>query len=627
MSYTVEDHQLGRAVDCVGCGVRFRFASPVGLLVAVAATATASSTKAPTASSGGPDEDDDWPDTPIVLDANPTPAAEPLGLPNEDARSDAVPRQRPAAPTRGGPRASVLVLLALVALVGGAAGGWFLVRHFINRDDRPTFAENTQPVEEPPPHKPPEPGAPIEQQPKPPDPPKPVEQKPKPPEPPKPEKKTLQLPAPITSVVAGGDGRFLAFHIAALGQVITYDTVTGRRGTFHGADVDTLVAAGREKIFLGRPKDGRIVRFDLKTGMQDLIAKQDNPQPLRHMAMGSSSDSPLLLVVRDAGQSKFRLLNPDTFSDYHYELQDPRPGYIRSIPFTTSADLSRTVMSADGRALTLYNAVLERVGERFRGRVLPSTAGFLPSSDGQLLLGPFATWRDGRMLGAAPPPGKYRRFIPAAGGPFFVCAEYGPPTELNVKLFLHVDQDAQPLGPLPGSEVVMAWATTEPNWALKLQHRLFFVPNPGLVVFVPPGSDTAQLLPVDLPAMLARSGRDVLFTSVAPAEVRRGQAYTYQATAIARHGPVTFALESGPAGMTVAADGVLTWARHESFTEPTADVRLAARDAAGKTVVQTFTVLLPPKADAPKEDPKDPPPKIDLKFDPPKVDRPPPPPL
>jgi hypothetical protein len=602
MSYTVEDHQLGRAVDCVGCGLKFRFASPVGL--PVAAAATAGPTGVPMAAPVGPDEDDDWPDTPILLDANPTPApaAEPIALPDEDARPGAAPRQRPPVPARRGPRASVLVLLALVALAGGAVGGWFLVRHFISRDDRPTVAENTKPADEPAPERPSDPVTPIEQQPQPPDPgkPKPVEPIPKPPEPPKPEKKTVRLQAPITSVVAGGGGRFLAFHVGALGQIVTYDAVTGRHGTINGADADTLVAVGREKLYLGRPKDGRVVRFDLKTGVQELIAKQDNPLPLRHMAIGAASDGPLLLVVREAGQSKFRLLNPDTFRDYHYELQDPRPSFIQSIPFTTSADLSKTVMSADGRALTMPNAHLARAGERFRGGILPGP-GFLPSADGQLLLGPYARWPDGRMLGGVPPAGKYRRFIPAAGGPFFVSVEYGPPTELNVKLFLHAEQDAQPLGPLPGSEEVMAWAATEPAWTTKLHQRLFFVPNPGVVVFVPPESDTAQIFPVDMPAMLARSGRDVLFTSIAPAEVHRGQVYKYQATAVTRQGPVTFALESGPAGMTVAADGTLTWAQHESFTEATADVRLSARDAAGKKVVQNFTLLLPPKADPPKE--------------------------
>ena len=129
-------------------------------------------------------------------------------------------------------------------------------------------------------------------------------------------------------------------------------------------------------------------------------------------------------------------------------------------------------------------------------------------------------------------------------------------------------------------------------------------PDPGQLIFCPPGAAAAQVYPIDLPGMLRAAGHDVVFTSTPPADAHPARAYSYRATAASAVGPVTFALQTGPPGMAVTRDGVLTWPR-PSGDRPSHEVVLVA-SAGGKKATQPFRVLLPRKGaerEPPKKDP------------------------
>jgi hypothetical protein len=66
---------------------------------------------------------------------------------------------------------------------------------------------------------------------------------------------------------------------------------------------------------------------------------------------------------------------------------------------------------------------------------------------------------------------------------------------------------------------------------------------------------------------------------------RNGAAYTARWKK-----PVTFKVESPPKGMTVDGAGLVRWAVPANFAEEGADVILAAKDAAGYQVFQTFAL-------------------------------------
>jgi hypothetical protein len=126
---------------------------------------------------------------------------------------------------------------------------------------------------------------------------------------------------------------------------------------------------------------------------------------------------------------------------------------------------------------------------------------------------------------------------------------------------------------------------------LRIEYSLHLIPKAKLLAIVPESRAELRLYPADLEAALDNSGRDYLvFTSAPPDDFRKGQVFTYQAEARAKKKPVTFKLESAPPGMSVGAAGLVRWAVPANFGGERVDVILAAKDAGGQEVFQTFAL-------------------------------------
>jgi Putative Ig domain len=319
------------------------------------------------------------------------------------------------------------------------------------------------------------------------------------------------------------------------------------------------------------------------------------------------------------GTSNIRLYDPLTFAERGYPIDDPSAPTFRGFPLGVTRAPNWVATGADGRVIMLGNRYYIRADDRYRGGALPNTGEkqHLPLADGSGFVGTRLYGADAALLPpAAVPFGSVRRYVPAASGPFVVSAEYKEADPSSVKLFLHLGTDSKPLGPLPGGEEVAAWAKDDKEWATKLAQRLVFAPDPGQLIFCAPDSDLAHVYPVNLSALLAASGRGVAFTSTPPAEARPGTAYSYQATAAGEPGPITFALEAGPPGMTVTRAGALSWPQ-PGGEQTSHEVRLVATTASGKKAVQSFRVFLPRKGaelkQKPPEDKKEEPNPFDPK--------------
>jgi hypothetical protein len=189
-------------------------------------------------------------------------------------------------------------------------------------------------------------------------------------------------------------------------------------------------------------------------------------------------------------------------------------------------------------------------------------------------------------------------YLPAAHGPFYLHAMTlgdltggGDNTPVGaIRLF--VLGDKKPIAVY--EKTVVARYGWEGLRGFGVEHSVHLIPKAKLLVVVPPSRDELHLYPADPDAALDKSGRDyLLVTSSPPATFRRGQTFRYEVEARAKKGPVTFKLESAPKEMTVDAKGVITWAVPADFAEKRVDVILAARDAGGQEVFQTFTLTDP----------------------------------
>lgn len=579
---------LGRTGRCNTCGQRIRLATPMAELV------------------------DPQPELPqlddlgelepvgdlLAPDTSKTAARRPLApvtAPPVEAPKRA---KRAVAPRPSGLPKWLVAVVALIGLLGGSASGALMVKYLLpaeapkpevaRPDDAPAPAPGPTPARPEP--KPPEPTPP---------PPTPEpEPKPQPPDP-KPApvlagpRAEIKLTGPVAAVHASGE-RFVVFQTVA-GPLAVYDLTIGRPFfTVNGANPDDLVAVSRSKLYLGRAKDSQIAKFDLATGKADGQATFGGAAAsLRHLAIGSASDGPLLIAMRvNESAYSIRLLDTENFALINYPIDDPSAPRLQTFPLNETSVPRFVAVSGDGRAVMLGNRYYTRADNRFVGGLLANTgsAQHLPTADARGFVGTRLYDDAGIPIEAGLPPGVSRRYLPASGGPFVVSAEYRVNDPGAVKLQLHMGADPNPLGPLPGGDEVAAWARADAGWVSKLHQRVAFVSDPPRLILCGPNSDTASAYPINLSTLLAQAGHDVCFTSTAAAEAYVGEAYSYRATTVSARGPVAFALEAGPPGMTVARDGVLSW------PNPTAErlshkVTLTAT-AGGKSVTQTFRLLV-----------------------------------
>jgi hypothetical protein len=126
--------------------------------------------------------------------------------------------------------------------------------------------------------------------------------------------------------------------------------------------------------------------------------------------------------------------------------------------------------------------------------------------------------------------------------------------------------------------------------ALSLDRRLCFAPGMDHIVFLPHSNDKVVQRKFDLKATLDASGEDyLLVVSVPQLRGKAGTAWNYQLKTVAKNGPVKYELPKAPEGMTVSAEGKLTWTPPKGVIGR-APVEVRGTDAKGKIVRQTFEI-------------------------------------
>ena len=124
-----------------------------------------------------------------------------------------------------------------------------------------------------------------------------------------------------------------------------------------------------------------------------------------------------------------------------------------------------------------------------------------------------------------------------------------------------------------------------------LWNRVYFVPDAKVSADSPVSGDQVGRYKMDPDAALEKAGLDyLLVTSQPPAEVKAGATFTYPIKVKSKNPKVTYSLDSGPKGMTVSAEGVVTWAVPADAPAGNQDVIMTAKSGSGQEVFHTFTV-------------------------------------
>jgi hypothetical protein len=120
---------------------------------------------------------------------------------------------------------------------------------------------------------------------------------------------------------------------------------------------------------------------------------------------------------------------------------------------------------------------------------------------------------------------------------------------------------------------------------------VYFVPDAKVIAVLPASNDQVVLHKVDPEGALEKSGLDYLIvTSQPPVEVKAGATFAYPIKVKSKDPKVTYTLDAGPKGMTVSADGGVSWAVPIDAPAGNQDVILTVRSASGQEAFHTFIV-------------------------------------
>lgn len=121
--------------------------------------------------------------------------------------------------------------------------------------------------------------------------------------------------------------------------------------------------------------------------------------------------------------------------------------------------------------------------------------------------------------------------------------------------------------------------------------RVCFVPDAKVIVVLPASNDQVVLHKFDAEAALEKSGEDYLLVMSRPtSEAKAGAKFTYPIQVKSKQGGVTFKLDSGPKGMMVSVEGVVTWDVPADAPVGDQEVILTVRDKTGQEVFHTFAL-------------------------------------
>jgi hypothetical protein len=412
--------------------------------------------------------------------------------------------------------------------------------------------------------------------------------------------KNVALPAPVDAVTPAGGGRYLLLRIDKLAKLAIYDVALDRiKGYIPLGSADTLVAGGADKLVLVARDKNVIQRWKIDPPEKELTVALVVSQ-VDAAVMGHASQGPLLLMTRSGPQFfSLQTLKP---ADVSYAggngTGDWRPPSDNGMLVNASADGQS--FAGWYRGLSPSGLRLMRVqGANAVSRYEHDGAGTLiPSWDGSLVFtsnGIFSS--DLKPVNAE----QFRQkvCIPAYRPGYFLTvssvdpSRQGPNSGVKpaTTLSLYTTADRSLLVTLPPMTEITAQRDATGPGSLDWQQRVFLVPQCRRLVTVADTRDQLVVRPFDLMAALDRAGIDYLFVDSLPVTVADpGRPYRYPIAAQSKKGGIRFSLDSGPAGMTISRDGVLSWQVPANAEPGPIGVIVTIEDASGQNVFHTFNV-------------------------------------
>ncbi|MDY3552419.1 serine protease [Gemmata sp. JC717] len=394
------------------------------------------------------------------------------------------------------------------------------------------------------------------------------------------DKVVKRLPEVFTDVAVGGGGRYLIFQLPKLKKLAVFDVSAARVTRYLPlAEEDITYTAGLDCVVIGLKRAGKLERWSLTTFELEKSGPPPFKEDLKTLFMGCGSNGPLVANGYFLDLATFRQM-PFVNSDKSDRIWDPDARVFASGDGTVFGSWNTHYSPSTTTTFVIEGRVVKRYTE---GDMMHS----IPGPDGKTVFtGKGIASRT--LKRGDPDDTSYGYCLPAVRGDYFLSLT----TAAGGKgggFTAYLRGIKQPLARLDRAEHGLSFdgwdRETFGPWK-----RVFFVPDAKVIAVLPASNDQVLLHKFDADAALEKSGLNyLLVASQPPPEVKAGAPYSYPVKVRAKSTKITYQLDSGPKGMAVSADGLVTWAVPADALG-SHEVILSVRDETGQEVFHTFTV-------------------------------------
>lgn len=414
----------------------------------------------------------------------------------------------------------------------------------------------------------------------------------------------FDLPAGYTDMSVGGSGRYLIFLLNSLKKLAFFD-VTKREVTRYVTleSSDVRFTAGAKSFYVAKRPGNVIERWSLETFQKEATVKLPFDHPVEVIAAGYASLGPIY-AGSEHGPGIF--LNGQSVRPLPYQVADHQ--YQRKADIPGAGQNTRVRASANGRAFSFWRTQVspggfrvvvldDRLGHMFYNH---DTMGYIaPSADGELMFTSKGIYTNQTKEYSGNNELHSRSFhVPGIGGEYSVSVprndNRGKKQNATTSINVHVNGHTDPILTLPNIQMRPGeYGDFHGREVMTLDRRIYFMPQYGVLITLPSSNKSLALHRLDLEKALNDSGIDYLYvTTRAPAVVKAGGTFRYQIRTKSRKGDVKHELTSGPNGMRVSDDGLVTWRTSRRSSNEPQDVIVSISDASGQTITHTFRVTL-----------------------------------
>jgi hypothetical protein len=413
------------------------------------------------------------------------------------------------------------------------------------------------------------------------------------------EQITVKLPGTFDRVKAAGGGRFLILHLVGLRQLAVFDVTRTRIVKYLPVDSDDVIfAAGSDRVIVALRDKKILQRFSLRTMKREASIPYPGDDSFVDLAMGNASEGPVAAVVGGRAGSRIMLLDGTSLTPLRVnEAATPRANVARAYASgrTINASANGRLFMLGGSAIVYNGAAIEyRTG---KGSPSPSILS-TPNADGTVIYSGGGLYDDHlNNIGEARPAGWK---IPSVQPGYYLSLPMldtysfsGVPKDSLVAIHLEGDKR-----PLVNVRLPIKLSMEQRSSMNNIFERIWFVPDAKAIIQVPAVKSHLLVHRVDIDALLEEADIDYLFVSSRPpGRALLGKTLKYSLKIRSKRGGVKCSLASGPKGMEVSTEGLVTWTVPEDHPNTPEQVVINVTDDSQQEVLHRFTLNLPEVAE------------------------------